>query len=57
MEKKSFIVSIEKDVDGSYIAYNIDDSDFTLLGRGATVTEAKNDFSNLTYPPFLSIII
>ncbi len=45
-ENKYFIVSIEKDQDGSYIAYNIDDSDFTLLGRGDSVAEAKNDFFN-----------
>ncbi len=44
MEKKCFIVSIEKDSDGSYIAYNIDDNGFTLLGRGASVAEAKQDF-------------
>ena len=43
---KHFIVSIEKDTDGSYIAYNVDDSDFTLLGRGASVAEAKADFNN-----------
>jgi hypothetical protein len=43
---KHFIVSIEKDTDGSYIAYNVDDSDFTLLGRGASVAEARADFNN-----------
>ncbi len=46
MEKKCFTVSVEKDADGSYIAYNIDDSDFTLLGRGTNVSEAKDDFFN-----------
>ncbi len=46
MEATGFIVSIEKDTDGSYIAYNIDDSDFALLGRGKTVAEAKEDFFN-----------
>ncbi len=46
METRQFTVSIEKDTDGSYIAYNIDDSDFTLLGRGASVAEAKEDFFN-----------
>ncbi len=46
METKQFTVSIEKDTDGSYIAYNIDDSDFTLLGRGETVADAKEDFFN-----------
>ena len=43
---KHFIVSIEKDTDGSYIAYNVDDSDFTLLGRGDSVAEARADFNN-----------
>lgn len=42
----NFIVTIEKDTDGSYIAYNVDDSPYTLLGRGSTVREAKNDFMN-----------
>ncbi len=46
MEKSHFIVSIEKDTDGSYIAYNIDDNGFTLLGRGTSVAEAKDDFFN-----------
>ncbi len=46
MEKMFFTVSIEKDSDGSYIAYNIDDSGFTLLGRGESVAQAKEDFFN-----------
>ncbi len=46
MERKHFTVSVEKDTDGSYIAYNIDDNGFILLGRGATVAEAKEDFFN-----------
>ncbi len=46
MATNFFTVSIEKDADGSYIAYNIDDNDFTLLGRGKSVAEAKEDFFN-----------
>lgn len=41
-----FIVSIEKDTDGTYIAYNINGDGFALIGRGDTVAEAKNDFAN-----------
>lgn len=41
-----FIVTIEKDKDGTYIAYNVDESPYTLIGRGATVKEAKADFAN-----------
>lgn len=39
-----FKVSIEKDKDGSYIAYNTNCDDYTLIGRGITVKEAKDDF-------------
>lgn len=39
-------VTIEKDSDGSYIAYNTDDCDYVLLGRGATVHEARDDYMN-----------
>ena len=39
-------VAIEKDTDGSYIAYNTDDSPYTLIGRGDSVSEAKADFEN-----------
>lgn len=46
MADKHLIVSIEKDSDGSYIGYNIDESNFTLLGRGESVSEAKEDFFN-----------
>ena len=45
-KKKHFIVSVEKDKDGSYIAYNIDDNGYTLLGRGNTVAEARKDFAD-----------
>jgi len=44
MEKK-FIVSIEKDADGSYIAYNTNGKGYSLIGRGDTVDEAKADFA------------
>ena len=46
MEDKNFIVTIEKDNDGTFIAYNVDESPYTLIGRGATVKEAKADFAN-----------
>ena len=46
MEDKNFIVTIEKDNDGTFIAYNVDESPYTLIGRGATVKEAKTDFAN-----------
>lgn len=39
-------VAIEKDTDGSYIAYNTDTSPYTLIGRGDSVSEAKADFEN-----------
>lgn len=41
-----FIVSIEKDSDGTYIAYNINGDGFALIGRGNIVSEAKQDFEN-----------
>lgn len=41
-----FIVSIEKDADGTYLAYNINGDGFALIGRGNTVAEAKKDFAN-----------
>lgn len=41
---QSFIVSIEKDTDGNYIAYNTNSDEFVLIGNGATVGEAKADF-------------
>lgn len=37
-------VKIEKQNDGTYIAYNEDGGAFVLLGTGDTVTEAKEDF-------------
>lgn len=41
-----FKVSIEKQEDGSYIAYNKNVDGYTLIGTGATVAEAKKDFAN-----------
>lgn len=46
MKDKKFIVTIEKDNEGAFIAYNVDESPYTLIGRGATVKEAKTDFEN-----------
>lgn len=46
MADKNFIVTIEKDNDGTFVAYNVDESPYTLMGRGATVKEAKADFLN-----------
>lgn len=37
-------VSIEKQSDGSYIAYNTTGDHVTLVGSGDTVAEAKTDF-------------
>lgn len=39
-------VSIEKQSDGTYIAYNTDGDHCTLIGTGNTVKEAKEDFAN-----------
>ena len=39
-------VTIEKQKDGSYIAYNTNDDAVTLVGTGNTVSEAKDDFFN-----------
>lgn len=46
MKDENFLVTIEKDSDGTFIAYNVDESPYTLIGRGATVKEAKADFVN-----------
>lgn len=45
MEKK-FKVSIEKQEDGSYIAYNTNADGYSLIGTGETVKDAKADFLN-----------
>ena len=39
-------VTIEKQKDGTYIAYNTEDSEFSLIGAGNSVSEAKDDFFN-----------
>ncbi len=39
-------VSIEKQSDGTYIAYNTDGEYCTLIGTGDSVKEAKEDFYN-----------
>lgn len=39
-------VKIEKQSDGSFIAYNIDGEYVSLIGTGSTVAEAKADFLN-----------
>lgn len=39
-------VSIEKQSDGSYIAYNTTGNEVTLIGTGDTVKDAKEDFFN-----------
>lgn len=44
--KKKFIVTIEKDTDGTYVAYNTEDSGYVISGRGASVEEAKSAFMN-----------
>lgn len=41
-----FKVSIEKQEDGSYIAYNTNVDGYTLIGTGDTVAEARKDFAN-----------
>lgn len=46
MKDNKFLVTIEKDSDGTFVAYNVDESPYTLIGRGATVKEAKADFAN-----------
>ena len=39
-------VTIEKQKDGTYIAYNTDSDGLSLIGTGDTVNEAKDDFFN-----------
>ena len=43
---KRLTVRIEKQDDGTYIAYNIDNDKVALLGTGDRVSEAKDDFLN-----------
>ena len=40
------LVAIEKQKDGTYIAYNSESDEFTALGTGSTIAEAKEDFFN-----------
>ena len=42
----AMVVAVEKQKDGTYIAYNTNESDVTLVGTGNTVSEAKDDFFN-----------
>ena len=39
-------VTIEKQKDGTYIAYNTDSDGLSLIGTGNSVSEAKDDFFN-----------
>lgn len=39
-------VAIEKQNDGTYIAYNMECDTFTAIGSGATIAEAKDDYFN-----------
>jgi len=43
--KRKFIVSIEKESDGSYIAYNTNGKGFSLIGTGKSIDAAKADFA------------
>ena len=45
-KKNQLQVKIEKQDDGSYIAYNTNCDKLSLLGEGNTVKEAKEDFIN-----------
>ena len=39
-------VAIEKQNDGTYIAYNMDCNKFTAIGSGDTIEDAKTDYFN-----------
>ena len=39
-------IRVEKQKDGSYIAYNVDTDGMVAIGTGDSVTEAKEDFAN-----------
>lgn len=43
---KEMNVAIEKQKDGTYIAYNTDCDGVSLIGTGGSVSEAKDDFFN-----------
>ncbi len=40
------VVAIEKQNDGTYIAYNMDCNKFTAIGSGDTIEDAKTDYFN-----------
>lgn len=43
-EIKKFTVTIEKDTDGTYVAYNVNGDGYVISGRGASVEEARKAF-------------
>ncbi len=43
-EIKRFTVTIEKDTDGTYVAYNVNGDGYVISGRGASVEEARKAF-------------
>ena len=49
---KRFTVTIEKDTDGTYVAYNVNGDGYVISGRGASVEEAPpSPSSSSTSPP------
>lgn len=49
-------VSIEKQSDGSFIAYNTTGDKVQLIGTGSSVREAKEDFYNAIEPGDVTIL-
>lgn len=45
-DTKRFTVTIEKDTDGTYVAYNVNGDGYAISGRGASVEEARKAFLN-----------
>ena len=43
-EINRFTVTIEKDTDGTYVAYNVNGDGYVISGRGASVEEARKAF-------------
>lgn len=43
-EIKRFTVTIEKDTDGTYVAYNVNGDGYVISGRGASAEEARKAF-------------
>lgn len=43
---KRFTVTIEKDTDGTYVAYNVNGDGYAISGRDASVEEARKAFLN-----------